>query len=103
MLVVMDPMRSLGQALDAVEAGHVVALGLGELGAEVPIALSPDDQRGRRDRANLRLGFLRPSHRGAVVVDDRGRRAWLRPRLDVAVDLLRRVRRAGVALIAPEE
>jgi hypothetical protein len=33
-LVVMDPVRRVGQALDAVEVGHVVALGLGEVGAE---------------------------------------------------------------------
>ena len=43
-LVVMDPMRGVRQALDAVEVGHVVAVRLGELGAEVAIALSPDDQ-----------------------------------------------------------
>jgi hypothetical protein len=28
-LVVMDPVRGVGQALDAVEIGHVVAVGLG--------------------------------------------------------------------------
>jgi hypothetical protein len=28
-LVVMDPMRRLGQALDAVEVGHIVVVGLG--------------------------------------------------------------------------
>jgi hypothetical protein len=38
-LVVMDPMRGVGQALDAVEVGHVIAVRLGELGAEVAIAL----------------------------------------------------------------
>jgi hypothetical protein len=46
-LVVMHPMRRLGQALDAVEVGHVSAVGLGELWAEVAIALPPDDQGGR--------------------------------------------------------
>jgi hypothetical protein len=29
MLVVMDPMRGVGQALDAVEVGHIVVVGLG--------------------------------------------------------------------------
>ena len=38
-LVVVDPMRGVGQALDAVEVGHIVAVGLGEFGAEVAIAL----------------------------------------------------------------
>jgi hypothetical protein len=47
-LVVMDPMRGVRQALDAVEVGHVVAVRLGELGAEVAIALSPDDQAQSR-------------------------------------------------------
>ena len=28
-LVVMDPVRGVGQALDAVEVGHVVVVGLG--------------------------------------------------------------------------
>jgi hypothetical protein len=44
-LIVMHPERSVGQALHAVEAGQVVAVGLGEVGAEVGIALPPDDQR----------------------------------------------------------
>jgi hypothetical protein len=34
-------MRRLGQALDAVEVGHVVAVGLRELGNQVAIALPP--------------------------------------------------------------
>src|SRR5262245_14482596 len=37
-------------------------------------------------------------HRGPVVVDHPGCCAWLRPRLDVAIDLLRRVSRAGVVM-----
>ena len=45
--VVMHPMGSIVQALDALEVGHVVVVGLGEVGAEVGIALSPDDQRRR--------------------------------------------------------
>jgi hypothetical protein len=46
-LVVVDPVRRVGQALDAVEVGHVVVVGLGEFWAEVAIALPPDDQGGR--------------------------------------------------------
>ena len=38
-LVVMDPVRRVGQALHTVEVWHVVAVGLGEVGAEVGIAL----------------------------------------------------------------
>src|SRR5713101_9182635 len=45
-LVVMDPMRRVGQPLDAVQVGHVIVVGLGEFGAEVVIALPPDDQGG---------------------------------------------------------
>ena len=55
-LVVMDPVRGVGQALDAVEVGHVVVVGFGEFGVEVVIALAPDDQGGRRDRAKRRFG-----------------------------------------------
>jgi hypothetical protein len=33
-LVVMDPVRRVGQALDAVEVGRVVVVGPGELQAE---------------------------------------------------------------------
>ena len=40
-LVVVDPVRGVGQALDAVEVGHVVVVGLGERGAEVAVALRP--------------------------------------------------------------
>src|SRR5262249_34749912 len=68
--VVMHPMRRVGQAFHAVEVGHVVAVGLGEFGAEVGIALPPDDQSRRRDRAKLCCGFLLGlPNRGAVVVD----------------------------------
>src|SRR5512132_1316291 len=48
-LVVVDPVRGVGQALDVVEVGHVVVVGLGERGAEVAVLFAPDDQRGRRD------------------------------------------------------
>ena len=41
--VVMHPMRRFGQAFHAVEVGHVIAVGLGEVGPEVGIALPPDD------------------------------------------------------------
>ena len=34
-LVVMHPVRRVGQALHAVEVGYVIAVGLGEFGAEV--------------------------------------------------------------------
>src|SRR6478672_13672312 len=92
-LVVMHPVRGVGQALHAVEVGYVVAVGLGEFGAEVGIALPPDDQRRRRDRAKLCRGFLLGlPYRGAVVVDHPGRCPWLRPRLDVAFELLVGVR-----------
>src|SRR5919204_3795469 len=52
-LVVMHPVRGFGQALDAVEVGYVVTVGLGEVRAEVGVALPPDHQRRRRDRAKL--------------------------------------------------
>jgi hypothetical protein len=57
-LVVMHPVRRVGQALHAVEVGYIIALGLGEVGAEIRIALPPDDQCRRRDRAKLCRGFL---------------------------------------------
>src|SRR4051794_637596 len=40
--VVMHPVRRVGQSLHTIEVGHIVALGLGEVGAEVGIALPPD-------------------------------------------------------------
>jgi hypothetical protein len=46
-LVVMDSMRRVSQALDAIQVGHVVVVGLGEFLTEVAIALPPDDQGGR--------------------------------------------------------
>src|SRR5215469_3016473 len=102
--VVMHPVRGAGQALDAVEVGHVVVLGLGQVFAEIAIALTPDDQRGRLDGAKRGFGALgRGPYRAPVVVDHRGGRAGLRPRLDVTLHLLRRVRRAGVAQEVPEE
>ena len=58
-LVVVDPVRGVGQALDAVEVGHVIAVGLGQVRAEVAIPLPPNDERGRRDWVNLRFGALR--------------------------------------------
>ena len=56
-LVVVHPVRGVGQPLDAVEVGHVVVVGLGEFLAEVAIALAPDDQGGGRDRAECRFAF----------------------------------------------
>ena len=40
-LVVMHPVRRVGQTLDAVEVRYIIVLGLGEVGAEVGIALAP--------------------------------------------------------------
>jgi hypothetical protein len=40
-LVVMDPVRRVGQLHDAVEVGHILAVGLAHPGAEVAIALPP--------------------------------------------------------------
>ena len=66
-LVVMYPVRRVGQALHAVEVRHVVAAGLGEVRAEVGIAFPPDDQRRRRERVELRCGFLLGlSNRGPI-------------------------------------
>src|SRR6185436_20986865 len=58
-LVVVDPVRRVGQPLDAVEVGDVLVMRLGEVWAEVAILFAPDDQGGRRDRVKLRLGALR--------------------------------------------
>jgi hypothetical protein len=46
-LVVMHPVRRIRQALDPVEVGYVIVIGLGEFGAQVGIALPPDDQCAR--------------------------------------------------------
>src|SRR3954451_10473576 len=103
-LVLMHPVRRVRQALHAVEVRYVVAVWLGQFGAEVGIALAPDDQCRRRDRAKLCCGFLLGlSYRCAVVVDHPGRCPWLRPRLDVAVEFLRRVRRVRVLQEVSEE
>src|SRR4249920_3364145 len=90
-LVVMDPVRRVGKALDTVEVGYVIVFGLGEFGAEVAIALAPNDECGRRDWAQRRFGGLRRlPHRRPVIVDHPRCCALLRPRLDIAIDLLRR-------------
>jgi len=103
-LVVMHPMRRLGQAFDTVQVGHVVVVGFGEFWAEVAITLPPDDQGGRREWAKLGFGVLgRLPHRGPVVVDHPGCCPWLGPGLDIAFDLLRCVRRVGVLQKVPEE
>ena len=52
-LVVVDPVRCVGQTLDALEVGHVVVVRLGERGAEVAVALAPDDEGGRSDGTDL--------------------------------------------------
>ena len=103
-LVVMHPVGRVGEALHAVEVGHVFAVRLGEVRAEVGILLSPDHERRRRDRAKLCRRFLLGlPYRSAVVVDHPGRGPWLRPRLDVALDLLVGIR--GLCLVeeVPEE
>ena len=43
-LVVLHPVRGVGQALDALQVGDVGGVGLGQLGADVAVALAPDDQ-----------------------------------------------------------
>ena len=53
----MHPVRRVGQALHTVEVGHIVALGLGEVGAEVGIALL----ERRRERRGVRVVFA-PRH-----------------------------------------
>ena len=52
----MDPVRRVGQALDAVEVGHIVVVGLGQVFIEVAVPLAPDDQGRRLDRAQRRFG-----------------------------------------------
>jgi len=51
-LVVMDPVRGAGQALDAVDSGHVVAVGLGECRdrRRLPVFSEADAAVGRRIR-----------------------------------------------------
>jgi hypothetical protein len=61
--------RRVGKALDALEVGNVVAVGLGEVGAEVGIALSPDDQCPCGNPTKLCCGFLLGlPYSGAVAV-----------------------------------
>ena len=57
-LVVMHPVRGVGQALNAVQAGHVVAVGFGQFGAEVVIALA----RASLTLRNKKTGCRMPSH-----------------------------------------
>jgi hypothetical protein len=59
----MDPVRGVRQALDAVQVGHVVVVGLGEVGAEAP-GHEPQD---------LRRGVIEP----LSVVDETGQRLVL--------------------------
>jgi hypothetical protein len=103
-LVVMHPVRRIGQAFHAVEVGYVIGLGFCEVRAEVGIALPPDDQCRRRNRAKLCCRFLLGlSDRGAVVVDHPGRCPFLRPRLDIAFEFLRGVRRVRFMQEVSEE
>jgi hypothetical protein len=64
--VVMDPVRGVGETLDAVEVGYVIMFGLGEFGAEVAIALAPYHECGRQDWAQRRFGAF-----GDCRTDDR--------------------------------
>ena len=86
-LVVMHPMRCVGQAFHAVEVGHVV--GRARRGrSRGRSSRSPQITRVSAPKSGEALLRL-PSgtvYRGAVVVDHPGRRPWLRPRLDVAFD-----------------
>ena len=43
MLVVVDPVGGAGQALDTIQAGHIVVVGLGQVLAGVAIVLPPDN------------------------------------------------------------
>jgi hypothetical protein len=65
-LVVMDPMRGVGQALDPVEVGHVVVVGLGQIFAEVAIPWPQMTRVGAvigRSAASARLGGVRTEDR----------------------------------------
>ena len=61
----MHPVRRLGQALDTIQVGHILVVGLSELLTEVAVALPPNDQVGA-ERAKLRFGVL-----GEVRTEDR--------------------------------
>ena len=95
----MHPMRCVGQALDALQARHVVVLRLGQILTEVAVALPPDDQRWGGDRTQLRVRVLL-AYRGPIVVDHPGCRPRLRPRLERFFDTLPIGRVVGPADIA---
>jgi hypothetical protein len=62
----MDSVRGAGQALDPVEAGHVVVLGLGQVVAEVAIAFPQMTRVGAeigRSAASACLGGVRTEDR----------------------------------------
>ena len=49
-LVVVDPVRRVGQALDAVEVRHVLRVRFRQIRTEVAVLLAPDDEGRGRDR-----------------------------------------------------
>src|SRR5690349_14305327 len=55
-LVVVDPVRGVGQPLDALEVGHVLVVGFGQVFAEVAIAL----RSHRLERAGMALPLVKP-------------------------------------------
>jgi len=61
-LVVMDPVRGVGQALDSVEVGDVVAVWLGQVRTEVAILLALEQAGGQGEPAgNLLTAGFSPS------------------------------------------
>ena len=65
-LVVVDPVRGVGQPLDAVQVGHVVVVGLGQFCAEVAVALPQMTRVGALIGRSAASDFL-----GGVRTEDR--------------------------------
>ena len=64
--LVVDPVRGVGQALDAVEIGHIVAVGLGQVGGRDSDPAAPRSPVGaaiRRSCASARFGDCRTAAR----------------------------------------
>jgi hypothetical protein len=62
----MDPVRGVGQALDAIKAGHIVVVGLGQLVAEEPVPLPQMTRVGAltgRSAASACFGGVRTEDR----------------------------------------
>jgi hypothetical protein len=69
-------MGGVGQADDTIQVRDVGAVGLGQLGAEVAVALAPDDESWRLDGPKLGVradAAGRPAARRGPVVVDSGR------------------------------